>query len=71
LFDVIIVVLAIFTYLHRKGALVMWVGTAFFFFVALSYALTILGMSSSLILIPLRTLGYLSVIVGLILHRKK
>jgi len=70
LFDVIIVVLAIFTYLHRKGALVMWVGTAFFFF-ALSYALTILGMSSSLILIPLRTLGYLSVIVGLILHRKK
>ena len=69
LFDLIIFLLGLFVYREKKGVLPLWVAVAFLLF-AVSYALTIIGVGSSLILIPIRTLGYLSVIVGLILQRK-
>jgi len=68
LFDLTIFVLGLLVYREKKGVLPLWVAVAFGLF-AISYALTIVGVGSSLILIPLRALGYLSVIAGLILHR--
>jgi hypothetical protein len=71
LFDVIIFLLGLFVYKEKKkGVLPLWVAVAFLLF-AVSYVLTIIGVGSSLILIPIRTLGYISVIVGLILSTKK
>ena len=69
LFDLIIFLLGLLVYKEKKVVLSLWVAVAFFLF-AISYALTIAGVGSFLILIPLRTLGYISVIVGLVLHRK-
>lgn len=69
LFDLAILILGIFVYNERKAVLALWVAIGFCFF-ATSYALTILGLGDSLILIPLRALGYLSIIAGLILHRR-
>jgi CHASE2 domain-containing sensor protein len=69
LFDLVIFILGLVVYKEKKGTLPLWVAVAFGLF-AVSYALTILGVGSSTILIPLRTLGYLSIIAGLILHRK-
>jgi len=70
LFDLGILFLSFIVYKVQKGPLVLWVGIAFTIF-ALSYALTILGFGSQTILIPLRAIGYLSVISGLVLERKK
>jgi len=69
LFDLIIVVLGIVVYTKRKGILLMWVSIAFLFF-AISYVLVILGVTDSMVLIPLRSVGYLSVIAGIILCRR-
>jgi hypothetical protein len=68
LFDLVIFLLGLFVYKGRKSVLALWVAVAFCLF-AISYALTIAGVGSSLILIPIRALGYLSVIVGLLLQR--
>jgi hypothetical protein len=68
LFDLVIFLLGLLVYRMKKGVLPLWVAVAFCLF-AVSYALTIVGVASSVILIPLRALGYLSVIVGLLLHR--
>ncbi len=70
LFDLGILFLSIFVYREKKGPLVLWVAIAFCIF-AFSYALTILGLGLQTILIPLRTIGYLSIIAGLILQRRK
>lgn len=66
-FDVIIILLGAYAYSKKKGTLPLWVTIGFCFFAA-SYVLTILGVTSSLILIPLRAVGYLSIIAGLALH---
>ena len=66
-FDVVIVLLSIYAYEKKKGVLLLWISVAFSFF-AVSYVLTILGLANSLFLIPLRAVGYLSVIAGLALH---
>lgn len=70
LFDLGILFLSIFVYKRKRGPLVLWVGIAFCIF-AVSYLLTILGLGSQTILIPLRAIGYLSVMAGLILQRRK
>lgn len=70
LFDLGILFLSIFVYKEKKGPLVLWVGIAFCIF-AVSYVLTILGLGSQTILIPLRATGYLSVMAGLFLQRRK
>lgn len=70
LFDLGILLLSIFVYKEKKSPLALWVAIAFCIF-ALSYTLTILGLGSQTILIPLRSLGYLSVMAGLILQLKK
>ena len=69
LFDLVIFLLGLLVYKEKKGVLALWVAVAFLLF-AVSYVLTIVGVGNSIILIPLRALGYLSVIVGLILQRK-
>lgn len=67
LFDVIIVLVGAYAYGRKRGTLLLWVTVAFCFFAA-SYVLSIVGIGSSLILIPLRAIGYLSIIAGLVLH---
>lgn len=70
LFDLAILFLSIFVYKEKKGPLVLWVTIAFCIF-AISYVLTILGFGSQTILIPLRAIGYLSVLAGLILQWRR
>ena len=66
-FDLVILCLGIYAYNRKKGVIGLYVGAAFGLF-AISYAITILGYgSAAAVLIPLRILGYLFVIVGLIL----
>ena len=67
LFDVVILLLSGYAYEKKRGVLLRWIIVAFCFF-AVSYVLTILGIGSSLILIPLRAFGYLSIIAGIALH---
>ena len=69
-FDVVILLLAVYVYGKKHGVLLPWIAVAFGLF-GVSYVLTILGVSSSLILIPLRALGYLCVIAGIALHGKR
>jgi len=69
LFDLVIFILGLVVYKGRKSMLSLWVAVAFLFF-AISYVLTLVGAGNPMILIPLRTLGYVLVIVGLILQRK-
>ena len=69
LFDLAILILGIFVYNEKKVVLALWIAIGFCFF-AISYVLSILGFVDSLILIPLRALGYLSILAGLILHRR-
>ena len=69
MFDLVIFFLGLLVYKEKKAVLPLWVAVAFLLF-AISYVLTLVGVGSSFILIPLRALGYLSVIVGLILQRK-
>ena len=69
-FDLVILCLASFAYTTGKGrkdVLTLWIAVGFSFF-AISYVLTILALGPAVILIPLRALGYLSVIAGLYLH---
>jgi hypothetical protein len=68
-FDIIIFILGLVVYSTKKSLLSLWVAVAFLLF-AISYALTIAGAGAPMILIPLRTIGYICVIVGLILQRK-
>jgi hypothetical protein len=68
-FGLVIFLLGLLVYRKKKGLLPLCVAVAFCLF-AVSYVLTIAGVGSSLILLPLRALGYLLVIAGLILHRK-
>lgn len=68
-FDVIILTLAIHVYKGRRTTLVLWIVVAFCLFAA-SYVLTILGLGSSLVLLPLRAFGYLSIIAGLVVHSR-
>jgi hypothetical protein len=67
LFDVVIALLGFYAYGKKRGTLPLWTALGFCFFAA-SYALTILGFGASLILIPLRAVGYLSIIAGLVLY---
>ena len=67
LFDVVIILLGAFAYGKKRGTLLLWITVGFGFF-AVSYVLTLLGFGSSLVLIPLRAVGYLSIIAGLALH---
>ena len=69
MFDVIIFLLGLVVYRTKKNVLSLWVAIAFLLF-AISYALTIAGAGDPMILIPLRAIGYICVIVGLILQRK-
>lgn len=68
-FDIVIVILAAVFYQKNKNTLVGWVAVAFALF-AFSYVLTLAGVGSSWVLVPIRTVGYLSVVLGLILSRK-
>jgi len=68
-FDLVILALAIFVRMKRRIVLILWIAIAFGFF-AVSYILTIVGLSSPLILTPVRAVGYLSVIAGLVLQSK-
>lgn len=70
LFDLAILFLSVFVYKEKKAPLVLWVAIAFCIF-AISYVLTILGFGSQTILIPLRAIGYLSVLAGLILQWRR
>jgi hypothetical protein len=66
-FDLVILYLGIYAYNRKKGVIGLCVGAAFGLF-AISYVITILGYgSATVVLVPLRILGYLSVIIGLIL----
>ena len=65
LFDVVIVSLGFYAYSKKRGAPLLWIALGFCFF-AISYVLTILGFGASLILIPLRAVGYLSIMAGLV-----
>ena len=68
-FDLLIFLLGLVVYSAKKNTLSLWVAIAFLLF-GISYTLTIAGAGDPTILIPLRTLGYICVIVGLILQRK-
>lgn len=72
IFDLIILCLGLFAYakMKKKQAIGACIGIGFGFF-AVSYILTIFGYGSNTVLIPLRVLGYLSVIVGLYLYLVK
>ena len=70
IFDLVIFILGLVVYRAKKNVLSLWVSVAFLLF-AISYVLTIAGMGDPVILIPLRALGYISVIVGLMLQRKR
>jgi hypothetical protein len=65
LFDVVIVLLGVYAYDKKRVTVLLGIALGFCFF-AISYVLTILGFGASLILIPLRAVGYLSIIVGLV-----
>lgn len=70
LFDLAILFIGVFVYRKGRNVLALWVAVAFCLF-AISYVLTIIGVGNSLFLIPLRALGYLSVMAGLILLFKR
>ena len=65
-FDVVIALLALFFNQKSKNALGLWVAAGFALF-ADSYLLTTADITSSWVLVPIRTVGYLSVVLGLIL----
>jgi len=67
LFDVIILLLGAYAYGKKREVLFLWITVAFCFFAA-SYVLAILGLGGTLILIPLRAVGYLSIIAGIVLQ---
>ena len=67
LFDVVILAFSAYAYRKKRGTILAWITVAFCFFTT-SYVLTLLGFGVSLILIPLRAVGYLSIIAGLVLH---
>lgn len=69
LFDVVIILLGSYAYGKKRVALLLWITLGFSLF-AVSYVLTILGFGSS-VLIPLRAVGYLSIIVGLVHYIKQ
>lgn len=70
-FDLIILCLGVYSYKKVKGSAGSVVGIGFGFF-AISYVITILGFGSvTAALIPLRILGYLSVIGGMYLYLEK
>ena len=66
-FDMVIVLLSAYAYGKKRGTILLWITVAFCFFAA-SYVFSILGFGISLILIPLRAVGYLSIIAGVALH---
>ena len=66
-FDVVIILLSAYAYGKKRGTLLLWITVAFCFF-ASSYVLTVLVVGGSLILIPLRAVGYLSIIAGVAIH---
>ncbi len=66
-FNLVIVCLGAFAYVRAKNVLVLSVSIGFCFF-AISYILTIAGFGSSVVLIPLRAFGYLTIIAGLYLQ---
>jgi hypothetical protein len=67
IFDLAILCLGVILYKRRESSLALWVGIGFAFF-AVSYILTILGFGADQpILVPLRIIGYLSVIFGLLM----
>lgn len=72
IFDLIILCLGIFAYKKLKnGTAGLTIGIGFAFF-AISYVITILGYGSiTTVLIPLRVLGYLSIICGMYLYLTK
>lgn len=71
IFDLIILCLGVFAYVKMKGKAGLVIGAGFAFF-AISYIITILGYGSmTTVLIPLRVIGYLSVIAGMYLYLKE
>lgn len=66
-FDVVILLFAAYSFTKTRSSLLLWFTFAFCIFAA-SYALSILGLASSLFLIPLRAVGYLSIIAGIGIH---
>lgn len=65
-FDLVILGLGLFAYIKGKATMGGLVALGFGFF-AISYILTILGYgSSTTLLLPLRVLGYVSVIAGVV-----
>ncbi len=68
-FDVVIVLLGVFVHQRKKNQFALWVAVAFALF-GISYVLTIAEVTSSWVLVPIRTLGYLSVVLGLILSAR-
>lgn len=66
-FDITILCLGVVLYRKRESSLALYVGVGFAFF-AVSYILTVFGLGSmQQVLVPLRVLGYLSVIAGLLM----
>jgi hypothetical protein len=67
-FDVVILALGAVAFVRVRGSVGLLVGIGFGFF-AISYILTIFGYgSATVVLLPIRVVGYLSVIVGLCLY---
>jgi len=70
-FDFVILCLGVYAYNRKKGVIGLYVGAAFGLF-AISYVITLLGYGSTVaVLIPLRILGYIFVIIGLILLTRR
>lgn len=66
-FDIVILLLSVYSYVKKRSSILLWLTVAFSIFAA-SYALTILEVANSLILIPMRTIRYLSIIAGIGVH---
>ena len=69
-FDVVIALLAVFFNQKTKNTLVAWIAGGFALF-AVSYLLTIADITSSWVLVPIRAVGYLSVVLGLVLAARR
>ena len=69
-FDVVIALLAVFFNQKTKNTLGAWIAGGFALF-AVSYLLTIADITSSWVLVPIRAVGYLSVVLGLVLAARR
>lgn len=63
-----ILILGVWTYMKKRSMLSLYIGIGFGIF-AISHVLTLLGYGSvAMVILPLRALGYLVVIAGLLVR---